>query len=111
MDSKITGYFPIESLEKEFHHKPTTLGNYKKLRLLTLKNTSTPLEDKLAIVQEFKLATDEITDNLGVEDFYKEVFYALFLESRNVKDLEVSKLNIGVLNKALIDFFMKLKGS
>ncbi len=106
-------YYPLSKTEKPipFHLKETTLGNYKKLRLLSLRSSTLPVEQKMEIINEFKLKEDEFNQDLGVEEFFYELFKALFLESHAYKDVNSETLNMGVLNTALRDFFTMLKGN
>ncbi len=100
------------SLENEtFHLKETMLGTYKEIKMLALKSSSTPTEQKLRIIQEFKLSEEDISEELGVEEYYKELFLALFLEAGKFRSVSPDYLNIGVINKALQDFFTRLKGN
>jgi len=108
-----TSYYPICNNENpaEFFLVPTTLKNYKKIRLLTLKSTNASMETKLQIINEFKLETSDINDSLGIEEYNKELFLALFLGAQKFTTINPDVLDMGVISRAVKDFFWKLEGN
>lgn len=104
-------YYPIHGKKIAFHLKPTTVGNYEKLRKLSLKSTTTPVAAKLEVVSEFKLTTDIISDEFGIKEYFKELFLLLFLESSQYSDVDTDTIDMGVINSAIKDFFTMLKGN
>jgi len=104
-------YYPIHGKKIAFHLKPTTVGNYERLRKASLRSTSTPIAAKLEVVQEFKLSTDVVSDELGVKEYFRELFTLLFLESSQCSDVDPDTIDMGVINTAIKDFFTMLKGN
>lgn len=104
-------YYPIHGKKIAFHLKPTTIGNYERLRKLSLRSNTTPIISKLEVVREFKLPENDEADELGIKDYFKELYLALFLESTQNADVDCDILDMGVINTAIKDFFTMLKGN
>lgn len=101
-------YRPIENEDKDYTITPVTLGAYKKIKILQLKNSSTPKQHKMNIIEEFLITQDEINNMeiINIEKFYQEIVKVLFLEKP--KGLEI---NIQEVNRAITDFFGKVSGN
>lgn len=120
MDQK--SYRPVIGDDNDYHIKEPSGGVYKSLKMIMLKSASTGMDDKLAVVKEFKLIKD-LTDKeerkkfldeinkeeLGLEAFYEKIFSVLFIGAKN--DVKFENLNLNQVNKAINDFFTSASGS
>lgn len=107
-----TDYHPIvSSVDRTPHLKETSVGTYKALKMISLRYVSTPVITRERIMAEFKLPKDYKIEELGVEEYYKELLMALFLEGQNYKDISPADINMMEINRAYKDFFALLNGS
>jgi len=98
-------YTPSANTEEKFHIKETTGGTYKNIKMIMLKSSSTGLNEKLEIANEFNIDAkkkDAFKSEYGVEEFYEKICKEIFLEKA---DFKFKDILIHEVNRAVADFF------